>query len=92
MRPAIFALMLLALPAHADGLGPKISGDARMGLLYERAPDWAQQHETGLRLTARARMKFQFTGETDGGVRFGAMFELDPDTQRPKSQHIFIGE
>ena len=92
MRRALFALMFLALPAHADGLGPKISGDARMGLVYDRAPDWARQRENGLRMTARARLKFQFTGETDGGVRFGAEFELDPDKQRPTSQRIFIGE
>ncbi|PZX42119.1 outer membrane protein OmpU [Roseinatronobacter thiooxidans] len=92
MYRALFALMFLALPAHADGLGPKISGDARMGLVYDRAPDWAQQRENGLRMTARARLKFEFTGETDGGVRFGAAFRLDPDTQRPKSPSVFIGE
>jgi len=92
MHRALFALMLFALPAHADGLGPKVSGDARMGLVYDRAPDWAQQRENGLRMTARARLKFEFTGQTDGGVRFGAAFRLDPDSQRPKSPKVFIGE
>lgn len=91
LRP-LFACLLLALPATAQDLGPKVSGDARMGLVYERAPDWAQQRENGLRMTARARLKFEFTGETDGGLRFGAAFELDPDKQRPRSQRIFIGE
>ena len=91
LRP-LFACLLLALPASAQELGPKVSGDARMGLVYDRPPDWAQQRENGLRMTARARLKFEYTGETDGGVRFGAAFKLDPDTQRPRSPRIFIGE
>ncbi|ATX67166.1 porin [Roseinatronobacter bogoriensis] len=92
MRCAIFALMLLALPAHAEGLGPKLSGDARMGFVYDRGPDWAQQRENGLRMTARARLQFEFTGKTDGGLRYGATFRLDPDRQRPRSPTVFIGE
>ena len=91
LRP-VLVFVLLALPAAAQDLGPQISGDMRMGLVYERPPEWAQQRENGLRMTARARLKFEFTGETDGGLRFGAAFEFDPDTQRPRSRRVFIGE
>ncbi|MGY6697293.1 MAG: porin [Roseinatronobacter sp.] len=85
--------LLVAPPVFAQDLGPRLSGDARMGLAYDRPPAWAGQRETGLRMTARARLKFQFTGETDGGTRFGAEFRLD-DSQprRPTAPRVFIGE
>lgn len=77
--------VILALPAQAQDLGPSLSGDARMGLVWAQEPDWAGQRENGLRMTSRARLKFQFTGETDGGMRFGAEIDLDKarDTRRP---------
>ena len=91
LRPAL-AVFLLALPANAEAPGLHLSGDARMGLVWERPPAWAQQRENGLRMTSRARLKFEFIGETDGGVRYGAEFRLNPDTQRPNARRIFIGE
>jgi len=75
--------------------GPKtgltISGDARMGLAYDRAPAWAGQRETGLRMTARTRLHLEFLGQTDGGLNFGAGITLDSDKARPTSPWVAIG-
>lgn len=84
LRVLIF-FALIAAPASAQTLGPSVSGDARMGIVWQPKPQWAGQRENGLRMTSRARLKFQFTGETDGGMRFGAEIDLDKarDTRRP---------
>jgi hypothetical protein len=71
--------------------GPQISGDARMGLVYDRAPAWAGQRETGLRMTARTRLHLEFLGQTDGGLNFGAGITLDSDKRRPTSPWVAIG-
>ena len=88
------AALLLAPPAAAQDqeLGLRLSGDARMGLVYDRPPAWAGQRESGLRMTSRARLKFQFTGETDGGTRFGGEIRLDESQTTRPSSRVFIGE
>lgn len=88
-----FALsLILAAPVQAGSLGPNLSGDARMGLVWNSQPSWAGQRENGLRMTSRARLKFQFTGETDGGLQFGAEFRLDSDRARPRLKSVHLGE
>ena len=94
---ALLALTLatpLATPLWAEGLGPRVSGDARMGLAWSsnQQPAWAGQRESGLRMTNRARLHFEFTGQTDGGVRFGAEVTLDTDRQKPRLRSLSIGE
>ncbi len=85
--------LLLATPALAEPeIGPRLSGDARMGLVWSDRPDWAGQRETGLRMTSRSRLRFEFTGETDGGLRFGAEVELDTDRDRPRPRALTIDE
>ena len=83
------ALALASQPAQAQQrgqtMGLNISGDARMGLVYDRAPPWAGQRETGLRMTARTRLHLEFMGQTDGGLKFGAGITLDSDKARPTS-------
>ena len=92
MRMAALLLAgALAAPASADTLGPSLSGDARMGLVWSDQPDWAGQRETGLRLTSRARLKLRFEGETTGGLRFGAQFRLDERSERPRAPSVFLG-
>ena len=92
LRALLFSLAL-ATPLSAQQLGPSVSGDARMGLVWERAPDWATQRENGLRMTSRARLQLEFLGETDGGLRFGARIELDTNNnQRPRSPRLAIGD
>ncbi|MGY6548045.1 MAG: porin [Roseinatronobacter sp.] len=89
---ALCLLATLAPPALAQGLDATVSGDARMGLVWDRGPDWAGQRETGLRLTNRARLKFQLTGETDGGLNYGATLRLDPNRARPPRPSVFVGQ
>jgi len=91
MIRALPFLLLCAIPAHAQNSGPAVSGDARMGLVWQSGPDWAGQRENGLRMTSRARLKFQFTGETDGGVTYGAEIRLDQDKSRPARPQVFLG-
>ena len=89
------ATLLLAVPAGAQdtaqSTGLSMSGDARMGIAYERAPDWAAR-ETGLRMTSRARIKLRFIGETDGGVRFGGELRLDESRENRPTGHVTFGE
>ncbi len=95
LRPGVLtlcaALALAAPPLAAEQPGPHLSGDARMGLVWERPPPWAQR-ETGLRLDTRTRLRMQFTGQTDGGVTFGAEVELDPDRNRSTPRRVFVGD
>ncbi|TVS07182.1 MAG: hypothetical protein EA407_00200 [Rhodobacteraceae bacterium] len=84
---------LCALPVQAETLGPSISGDARMGLVWESQPSWAGQRETGLRMTSRTRVTLQFLGETDGGLRFGTEITLgERDRERLRLRQFTIGE
>ena len=85
--------LLCAFPVNAQTLGPNISGDARMGLVWQSQPSWAGQRETGLRMTSRTRLTIEFLGQTDGGLRFGAEVTLDDkDRERPGLRRITIGE
>lgn len=90
LRLSLLAAFMTA-PVSAQTLGPSVSGDARMGIVWQSQPHWAGQRENGLRMTSRARLKFQFTGETDGGVQFGASIDLDKSRRNRKPGHIFIG-
>ena len=90
LRSALLILPLLALPAVADAPGLSLSGDARMGVVWDSGRALGPA-ETGLRLTSRARLRLQFTGETDGGLRFGADLRLDEATGRPSGGSVSIG-
>lgn len=92
MIRATALFLILALPAQAQNLGPGLSGDARMGIIWAPKPDWVGQREDGLRMTSRARLKFRFTGETDGGMRFGAEIDLDKARENRRPPHrVFLG-
>lgn len=88
------ALLALALPAGAETLrgtpGLTITGDARMGVVWDRG-DSLGPAETGLRMTSRARLRFRFVGETDGGLQFGAEFRLDEATGQPRGGSVSLG-
>lgn len=93
MRALIILALLLPSSAFAQskGTGLHVTGDARMGVVWSDRPAALGPRENGLRMTSRARLHFQFVGETDGGMRFGANINLDPDTNRPTGQSVFIG-
>lgn len=92
MKFALSALLMIATPLAAQDirspnqmttpLGPSLTGEARMGFVWSRPPDWAQGRETGLRLTHRARLTLNFTTETDQGLTLGAQIRLDRDMSR----------
>jgi outer membrane protein OmpU len=71
-RTLLLSTLLVASTAGlaaADG-HITLSGDARMGVIDNFGPD-----NTGF--TSRARVKFTLSGETDGGLSFGASFRAD---------------
>lgn len=87
---AIFALLVAALPAHAQ-TGLSLEGDARMGVVWERPAATPGSDRAEARLYARTKLKLKFVGETDGGIQFGAEVELDKATAQPNAQRVFIG-
>jgi outer membrane protein OmpU len=74
MKKLLLATSILAGTAGLAAAEITLSGDARMGFLddfvYTDADD-----DVGF--TSRARVTFTFSGETDGGLSFGASFRAD---------------
>ena len=68
---------------HLDRTGVSVSGDARMGLVYD-GEDWD--------LTNRVRVGLAFDGETDHGLRFGARVRLDEarDAARGVAGSVYV--
>nr|WP_227426748.1 porin [Roseibaca sp. Y0-43] len=91
LRRFVFIPLLCAAPAMADQPGLSISGDARMGIVWERPAAAPGSDRAEARLHARARLKLKFSGETDGGLAYGAEIELDKTTARPAARRVFIG-
>ncbi|MDD7969548.1 porin [Roseinatronobacter alkalisoli] len=91
----ILAGTLLAAPAMAqnrdwrENPGLQISGDARMGVIWTDRPD--TPNTSRAKLISRARVKFRFAAETDGGTQFGFGFDAEKADARPRGQHVFIG-
>ncbi|MGY6706280.1 porin [Roseinatronobacter sp.] len=95
------AITALATPAPAQPLdgardwrenpGLQISGDARMGIVWTDRPGRSDENISRAQFVSRARVRFQFEGQTDGGLRYGIGFDVDQDTTRPRGQHVFFG-
>ena len=69
MKKLLLASTALVLSAGvASAQGVSLSGDARMGLIYDG---------TDVQMTSRARVTFTLSGETDTGLAFGASFRAD---------------
>lgn len=81
---------LLALPAGADTPGIAFSGDARIGVVRDGGQN-ALGRESGLRLTARARLRLHLRGQTDGGLHFGADLPLEPGRGRFRGGAASVG-
>ena len=69
MKKILLATTLLAASTGFAAAEVTLSGDARMGILSDFADD--------VQFTSRARVKFTLSGETDGGLAFGASFRAD---------------
>jgi hypothetical protein len=84
---AIVAFILLStVAAQAD---IRITGDARMGIVYEPNPN-VLNGDARLRISSRTRLLLQFDGQTDGGLRFGGEFQID-DRNSPSGARVSIG-
>jgi outer membrane protein OmpU len=70
MKKVLLASSILAMTAGFAAAEVTLSGDARMGIKDNFGDD-----NTGF--TSRARVKFTMSGETDGGLSFGASFRAD---------------
>jgi outer membrane protein OmpU len=68
MNRFVLAASILAMTASGAFAEVTLSGDARIGVLYDGG-DTA--------ITSRARVTFALSGETDSGLSFGATFRAD---------------
>jgi len=68
MKKLLLASTALVLSAGVAAADVALSGDARMGLLY---------NGDDVQLTSRARVIFTLSGETDSGLAFGGSFRAD---------------
>jgi outer membrane protein OmpU len=75
MKKLLLATSILAGTAGLAAAEITLSGDARMGFLDDFVYDQAADDDIGF--TSRARVTFTFSGETDGGLSFGASFRAD---------------
>jgi outer membrane protein OmpU len=85
MKSLLASTALLAMSATIAAAEVTLSGDARMGLIRDFGSD-----ETAF--TSRARVKFTLSGESDGGLSFGASFRADNagDAASGEAGEVFI--
>jgi outer membrane protein OmpU len=70
MKKVLLATSALVMTTGLAAAEITLSGDARMGVIDNFGDDDAG-------FTSRARVKFTLSGETDGGLSFGASFRAD---------------
>jgi outer membrane protein OmpU len=75
MKKLLLATSILAGTAGLAAAEITLSGDARMGFLDDFV--YSDTAEDDIGFTSRARVGFTFSGETDGGLSFGASFRAD---------------
>ncbi|MFN7003632.1 MAG: porin [Roseinatronobacter sp.] len=68
MKKLLLASTALVMSAGFASAQVTLSGDARMGLIY---------NGDDVQMTSRARVTFTLSGETDTGLAFGASFRAD---------------
>lgn len=73
MKKVLFATTALVLSAGVAAAEVSLSGDARMGVTY--TPDSTGDNEWNF--SSRARVMFTMSGQTDGGLEFGAYFRAN---------------
>jgi outer membrane protein OmpU len=80
MKKILLATTVLGLSAGVAAADVTISGDGRMGILYDNATAAGAALPAGTRtlaFTSRIRVAFTVAGETDGGVAFGGTIRAD---------------
>ncbi|WP_028711689.1 MULTISPECIES: porin [unclassified Paracoccus (in: a-proteobacteria)] len=68
MKKFLFATTALVMTAGVAAAEVAISGDGRMGLIYDG---------DDVQFASRARVTFTLTGESDAGLSFGGSFRVD---------------
>jgi outer membrane protein OmpU len=68
MKKLLLASTALVMTAGVAAADVALSGNARMGFLYDG---------NDVKFTSRSRVIFTMSGETDGGLAFGASFRAD---------------
>lgn len=68
MKKLLLASTALVMSAGVAAADVALSGNARMGFIYDG---------NDVQMTSRARVTFTMSGETDGGLAFGASFDAD---------------
>lgn len=71
MKKVLLATTVLAMTATVAAAEVTLSGSARMGII----DNYGSGDSMGF--TSRARVQFTMSGETDGGLAFGASFRAD---------------
>ena len=72
MKKLLLATTVLVGTAGLASAEVSLSGSARMGVVYDDAFEGNE-----LSFNSRARVNFSMSGETDGGLSFGASFRAD---------------
>ncbi|WP_312524649.1 porin [Paracoccus sp. (in: a-proteobacteria)] len=70
MKKVLFATSALVLSAGFASAEVAVSGDGRMGMIYDG---------NDVQFSSRARVLFTLTGESDAGLSFGGKFRVDQE-------------
>ncbi|WP_041527436.1 porin [Paracoccus aminophilus] len=73
MKKVLFATSALVLSAGFASAEVAVSGDGRMGMIYDG---------NDVQFASRARVLFTLTGESDAGLSFGAKFRVDQENYK----------
>ena len=75
MKKLLLASTALVASAGIAAADVTLSGDGRMGIVYDESVDTTEENE--LAFTSRARVTFTLSGQTDAGLAFGGSFRAD---------------
>ena len=73
MKKVLLASTALVLSAQYAAAEVEVSGDGRMGVVYEEQ----RADDSEISFNSRLRIKFSASGETDGGLQFGGSVRAD---------------
>ena len=79
MKKVLLATTVLALSATVAAAEVSVGGNARMGLVYDG--NAVSPATSKILFTSRVRVVFSMSGETDGGLAFGASVRNDQSGQ-----------
>lgn len=78
MKKVLFATTALVMTAGIAAAEVTLSGDGRLGIVYDGNDDLVTTNDFSF--NSRARVTFTLTGESDAGLSFGGSFRADQAT------------